>query len=183
MSAGFLALKSQGSQLAVGGEQPYLICSTKDDVKMYDHAKHIVKSLGKHKNVSCLAISATGKYAASVGGDGTLNIYSLENRKKVFTQKICEEEIGGLTVEWLSEGDTLVISGSKCIAFCFEGEDDSFELNYEESVKHESIIRLVKCLKDDVLLTVDVDNKAYVWKFGEEQPAIICSFTTDERIA
>lgn len=163
-----------GTQLAIGGEEPFVIAATKSDVKIYDHSKKTTKSLGKHVAVSCLSISATGKYAASVGADSNLQIYSLESRKKVFTHKICEEQITGLTVEWLSEGDTLVIAGAKNIAFCFEGEDGSFELNYEDSVAHEAIIRLVKCLKDDVLMTVDVDNKANVWKFGEDQPAIIC---------
>lgn len=91
--------------------------------------------------------------------------------------------ISGLSIEWLSEGDTLVLPGKNSVAFCFEGDDGKFELNYEESVAHDSAIRLVKCLKDDLLLTVDVDNKAKIWKFGEDLPTIVCSFTTDEPVA
>jgi WD40 repeat protein len=80
-SAGFLALRAFGSRLTIGGEAPYVVCSSKDDVKLYDHATRTVKTLGKQKSVSGLSISAAGKFAASVGDDGTLNIYSLETRK------------------------------------------------------------------------------------------------------
>ena len=181
-TAGFLALKSQGTQLAVGGTNPYVLVSTpRGDIRVFDAKEKQTKSLGKHKNLTHMQVSAAGRFAVSVGGS-TMQIYSLESGKEITKQTICDSELAGVTVDWLGEDETLVVAGKNMIGFCFEGEDGGFDINYEEAVCHDKVIKLVKCLKDDTLLTIDVDNNAKVWKFTDDGPATLASFTTNEAI-
>lgn len=73
--------------------------------------------------------------------------------------------------QWLPDSETLVIPGTKEIGFLHQTDEDdegSWTITYEDSVSHSQPIKLLCCLKDDLLLTCCIENKIKVWAFGEE---------------
>lgn len=140
-------------------------------IKVYRHSDASTLKLGVHRGVSCIKMSSSCAYAASLGSDGIMKIYSIKSGKQVWGQKIVDEPSSKFGFEWLPETETLVIPGKKEIGFLHQADEDNesdWTITYESSVSHAKPIVQLCCIKDDVLLTCCSENLVKVWSFGEE---------------
>lgn len=83
-SKGFLALKSGGSCVAIGSKdnKPIVLCDSADGaIKVYRHSDQTTVKLGAHRGVTCLSLSSSCNYAASLATDGIIKIYSINSGK------------------------------------------------------------------------------------------------------
>ena len=88
------------------------------------------------------AIDPEQKFIVTTGTDGYLNIYKLEGDSVKFDQKIqiCEKKVKDdrtwqMSVQWLPEGESVIVSGNKSLGIvCKLEEDGDWALCHEDKI-------------------------------------------------
>ena len=119
-----------------------------------------------------------GKYIATTGSDGFLNIYQIqENQSSAkFCQKIkiCEKKVSAersfdLEMQWLQDGETILIPGKTTLGVVHCDENGDWDIQYEERVKHNKEINIVMAISDEILVThSQVDSMLKIWHLNED---------------
>jgi len=79
--------------------------------------------------------------------------------------KICDTSVKAerafeFGVQWLPDGETIIVSGNKCIGFVQKGEEDETEwaFSLEERVAHDNVISSLFAISEEILVTHSYDD-------------------------
>lgn len=178
----YLAMKTSSKIQKVTMNEKWLLAFSKDESAQlfnFDDKKTHSSSPG-HADHSILSgqVDPTGRFLATTGTDGFLNIYSLKSEDKPvkFLNKIqiCDKKIDStykLDVQWLPDGETILAAGKESLGFVQKSEEDDAEwsITHEESVSHSAPITQILAFSEEILLTHCAAEKSIkIWRFGEE---------------
>lgn len=131
----------------------------------------------------CCALSAavdpTGRFVATTGSDGFMNIYQIDESQSSATfkakVKICERNVKvdrtfDLEVHWI-DADTIIVPGQLtlgCVSMDDE-EGNEWSLNHNEAVSHQKELSTLFAISDSILVTHSQEDCVLkIWEIGDD---------------
>lgn len=131
-------------------------------------------------------IDSDGKYAATTGSDGHLNIYKLNEAQDavefITKFKITDRRVTAdvdLRFEILDDGETILIPGQKHLVFVQLDEDTNEWTKIEEPrINHNHEITSLLSISNEVLLSYSAqDQMVKIWRLGDDLCECFKQFT------
>ena len=116
---------------------------------------------------------------ATTGTDGFLNIYKFaedHSSVKFLTKvKICDKKVHSdrtfdLDVQWLEDGESIIVTGNSFCGFVQISEDDlDLEVNHQDMIAHNKEITSIVKINEEVMATYSAGDKFMkIWRINAD---------------
>ena len=74
-----------------------------------------------------------------------------------------------MSVQWLPDGDSVLVSGNKSLGIVTKDEDDSWDICHEDKISHTKIITSVFAISEEIITTCSgEDGIVKIWRLNQD---------------